>query len=123
MTACNSIVFELHHWGHLAELLGFEHKLAVHAELLRCVLQRLLVLSLTCPLALASSLCITETHPFGWADLVIGEAKNLLHGLELQIDGLSPSRRTHADSVASTLHCRAVALREQLPCAAMSMMH
>ena len=56
-------------------------------------------------------------------DLVIGEAKNLLHGLELQIDGLSPPRRTQADSVASTLHCRAVALREQLPCAAMSMMH
>ena len=65
-------MFELHHWGHLAELLGFEHNLAVHAELLRCVLQRLLVLSLTCPLARALGLCITETHLFGWADLVIG---------------------------------------------------
>ena len=63
MTACNSIVFELHRWGHLAELLGFAHKLAVHAELLGCVLQRLLVLSFTCPLARALGLCITETHP------------------------------------------------------------
>ena len=62
MTACNSIVFELHRWGHLAELLGFDHKLAVHAELLGCVLQRLLVLSFTCPLARALGLCITETH-------------------------------------------------------------
>ena len=62
MTACNSIVFELHHWGHLAELLGFDHKLAVHAELLGCVLQRLLVLSFTCPLTRALGLCITETH-------------------------------------------------------------
>ena len=47
----------------LAELLGFDHKLAVHAELLGCVLQRLFVLSLTCPLAWALGLCITETHP------------------------------------------------------------
>ena len=55
-------MFELHRWGHLAELLGFDHKLAVHAELLGCVLQRLLVLSFTCPLARALGLCITETH-------------------------------------------------------------
>ena len=95
-------MFELHRWGHLAELLGFEHKLAVHAELLGCVLQRLFVLSLTCPLARALGLCITQTHPFGWADLVIREAKNPLHGLELQIDGQSPSRRTQ--SAMSMMH-------------------